>query len=434
MKISEKNFNRIFNLFLFLIGTGIIFRIPSTWLLLVFAAFNLLFYSKAVLIKKGLFVRILIVLPLLLELLFFFNSDSYFDEFKVLEKYASLALFSWFIIGNYHRVFFVKLIEYYAIATTYIVFVLFLFFVVNNPDLIAKYQSGVDLWEMGYVFCERIGMHAPALNMHMAFVTIICVYFISHSFKNNKKATLLAFRILTFIISFFLVLFINTRMALLNVIVGMGIIFFYSMRERTNFKKTIKGALVSIVVLAAVLFVFVKNDSYMTYKYKTVTFAYMDKVGKLDEIENPEAKIFNSFVTRVSIWKSVWDLSLENLPFGVGASNSKPELVAYYKLTNQQFLAKYEFPTHNQFLDYLLKYGILGPIVVLIYLLGFAYLGFDLKQPVVVAFFFLFFSSNCVDDFLIRYDGIVFSGFWFAIFGSYWLQQKANPDKSLPIH
>jgi hypothetical protein len=47
-----------------------------------------------------------------------------------------------------------------------------------------------------------------------------------------------------------------------------------------------------------------------------------------------------------------------NLPFGVGASNSKPELVAYYKHTNQQFLAKYEFPTHNQFLDYLLKYGI----------------------------------------------------------------------------
>jgi hypothetical protein len=34
----------------------------------------------------------------------------------------------------------------------------------------------------------------------------------------------------------------------------------------------------------------------MKEKYSTVTFAYMD-VGKLDEIENPEAKVFNSFVT-----------------------------------------------------------------------------------------------------------------------------------------
>jgi hypothetical protein len=53
---------------------------------------------------------------------------------------------------------------------------LFLFFVVNL-DLIAKYQSGVDLWEMGYVFCERIGMQAPALNMHMAFVTIMRLFY-----------------------------------------------------------------------------------------------------------------------------------------------------------------------------------------------------------------------------------------------------------------
>jgi hypothetical protein len=32
-----------------------------------------------------------------------------------------------------------------------------------------------------------------------------------------------------------------------------------------------------------------------------------------------------------------------------------------------------------------------------------------------------------VDDFL-TVDGIVFSGFWFAIFGSYWFSAK-NPDK-----
>jgi hypothetical protein len=125
MKISEKkNFNRIFNLFLFLIGTGIIFRIPSTWLI-VFAHL-IFFYNKTVVIKQGLFLRILIVLPLLLGTFVFFNSDSYLDEFKMLEKYASLALFSWFIIGNYHRVLFVKLIEYYAIATTYMLFISFL--------------------------------------------------------------------------------------------------------------------------------------------------------------------------------------------------------------------------------------------------------------------------------------------------------------------
>jgi O-antigen ligase len=167
----------------------------------------------------------------------------------------------------------------------------------------------------------------------------------------------------------------------------------------------------------------------MKEKYARVTFAYMDKVGQLDSIENPEAKVFNSLVTRLSIWKSAWELSLENLPFGVGASDGKPELVQYYKQTNQHFLAKYEFPTHNQFLDFLLKFGILGPIVVFLYLFTIGFLGFRTKNAIIIAFFFIFFTSNLTDDFLLRFDGIVFSGLWFSIFGSYWLQQITIDDK-----
>ena len=187
---------------------------------------------------------------------------------------------------------------------------------------------------------------------------------------------------------------------------------------------------VLIVVLGGVLFFFVQNNPYMKEKYSSVTFAYMDKVGKLDEIEHPEFKVFNSLVTRVSIWKSGWELAIKNLPFGVGASDGKPELVKYFKQTNQHFLAKYEFPTHNQFLDFLIKFGILGPLVVLLYIFTIGYLGFSLKNAVVLSFFFLFFTSNLTDDFLLRFDGIAFSGLWMAIFGSYWLQQKLLLIKS----
>lgn len=429
MTISEKNFDRIFNLFLLLIGTAIIFRIPCTWLLLVFTCYNLFFIKKTIRLKEAFVLRMVLLSPLILELLFFFNTNSYSEEIKVVEKYAALALFSWFIVGNYHRIQFAKLIEYYAVLTMTIVVLFLVFFMINNPLLIAKYQKGIDLWEMGYVFSNSIGIHAPALNMHMAFVTTIFIYLTVQSFKENRETKTQLFRIICFIISFFLVLFINTRMALVNIFLALLIVFFYALKDHINVKKTIKSGLVSVLILSIVLTVFVKKNSYMAYKYNTVTFSYMDKVGKLDEIENPEAVVFNSFVTRLSIWKSAWELGLQNLPFGVGASQSKQALNEYFEQTDQKFLAKYEFPTHNQFLDYFLKYGFLGPMVVLLYLLGFAYLGINLRQPVILSFFVLFFTSNCVDDFLLRFDGIVFSGFWFAIFISYWLQQKINHDK-----
>ncbi|WP_243653113.1 O-antigen ligase family protein [Flavobacterium sp. 90] len=287
-----------------------------------------------------------------------------------------------------------------------------------------KYFNGIHLWEMGYQFANSIGIHAPALNMHLAFVSVCALYFVFESFHNREKVKLKIFYFITFLLSFFFVLFVNTRMALINALIGFCLVFFFEIRSKLNLKKIVLTAIAIVVLLAGILFLFVQKDPYMKEKYSTVSFAYMDKVGKLDEIDHPEIKVFNSLVTRVSIWKSAWELSVKNLPFGVGASDGKPELNKYYAETNQKFLAKYEFPTHNQFLDFLLKFGILGPLVVILYIFTIGYLGYDLKNGIILSFFIIFFTTNLIDDFLLRFDGIAFSGFWFSVFGSYWLQQK----------
>ncbi|WP_243699193.1 O-antigen ligase family protein [Flavobacterium hiemivividum] len=406
-----------------------IFRKPCTWIIIGFVLFNLCFIKKIKLSRLAVLLGLVIASPLLLEILFFWNNDSLREGLKSLEKSISLLFLPLFILGNYQRVQFNKLLQYYSYATTVIVLFFFIRFIVVYPGLMNKYLNGIDLWEMGYSFSNSVGIHAPALNMHLAFVAIINMYFVVYSFRKKENLGYQFLRILLFALSFFYVLFVNTRMALFNVIVGTIIIFFYEVIRNYDFKKVVLSLSFGVVILGGILFLFVKNNPYMQEKYSTVTFAYMDKVGKLDEIENPEAKVFNSFVTRVSIWKSAWELSLDHLPFGVGASDGKPELFKYYKQTNQHFLAKYEFPTHNQFLDFLLKFGVLGPLIVFLYIFTIGYLGYDLKNGIVISFFFLFFTSNLTDDFLLRFDGIAFSGFWFSVFGSFWLQVKATTCK-----
>lgn len=429
MNISEKNFNKIFHILLFLIASTMIFRKPCTWIIIGFVLFNLCFIKKIKLSRLAVLLGLVIASPLLLEILLFWNNDSFGEGLKSLEKSISLLFFPLFILGNYQRVQFNKLLQYYSYATTVIVLFFFIRFIVVYPELMDKYLSGIDLWEMGYSFSNSVGIHAPALNMHLAFVAIINMYFVVNSFRKKENLGYQFLSVLIFALSFFFVLFVNTRMALFNVIVGISIIFFFEVIRDYDFKKVAVIITMGVVLLGGILFLFVKNNPYMKEKYSTVTFAYMDKVGKLDEIENPEAKVFNSFVTRVSIWKSAWELSLDHLPFGVGASDGKPELFKYYKQTNQHFLAKYEFPTHNQFLDFLLKFGVLGPLIVFLYIFTIGYLGFDLKNAIVISFFFLFFTSNLTDDFLLRFDGIAFSGFWFSVFGSFWLQEKATTCK-----
>lgn len=407
-----------------LIAIAMIFRKPCSLLIILFAVFSLIFYKKLEYTKTALVLMACIAAPVLLELLLFWNNDSLAKGLKAIEKSTSLVIFPLFIIGNYQQVNFLKLVQTYVITTTLILLFFFIRFNVLYPELMEKYSNGIHLWEMGYQFANSLGMHAPALNMHLAFVSVSAFYFVFRSFYDHEKFALKMGQIVIFLLSFFFVLFVNTRMALVNVFIGFLIVLFLEIRSRVNLKKLLLTSVTLLVVLFGILYAFVQKDPYMKEKYSTVSFAYMDKVGKLDEIDHPEIKVFNSLVTRVSIWKSAWELSLKNLPFGVGASDGKPELNKYYAATNQHFLAKYEFPTHNQFLDFLLKFGILGPLVVVLYIFTIGYLGYELKNGIILSFFIIFLTSNLIDDYLLRFDGIAFSGFWFSVFGSYWLQQK----------
>ncbi len=424
MTISEKHFNKIFSFFLVAIACTLIFRKPCTWLIFAFAIFNILYFKKTQWSKKSLILSGIIASPFLLELVLFWNNDSLAQGLKSIEKTTALVLFPLFILGNYQRISFLKLLRYYVNGTTLVMIVFTLRFVFVFPEYVTKYWHGVHLWEMGYVFANSIGIHAPALNMHLAFVSIAALYLLLQSWQMRKDKSVVFLTSIVFACSFFFVLLVNTRMALFNVLVGYLFVVFSFFLAHFNLKKMILYSLCIGGVVVGIFMLFVQKNPYMKEKYSSVTFAYMDKVGKLDEIDHPEIKVFNSLVTRVSIWKSAWELSLQHLPFGVGSSDGKPELVKYFKQTHQHFLAKYAFPTHNQFLDFLLKFGVLGPLVVLFYIGTIGYLGIDLKNALIFSFFFLFFTSNLTDDFLLRFDGITFSGFWFSIFGSLWLQQK----------
>ncbi|KRB54799.1 hypothetical protein ASD98_17335 [Flavobacterium sp. Root186] len=429
MNLSEKNFNKLFHVFLCLIAIAMIFRKPCSLLIILFGVFNLIFIRKLKFTKTAWILILCIASPVLLELLLFWNNDSFSKGLKAIEKSISLLLFPIFIIGNYQRVKFLKLIETYSIATTMVMLGFVIRFYILYPDLLSKYLNRIDLFEIGYKFADSIGIHAPALNMHLAFVSVCAFYFVFYSFHNNEKRALKILRFAVFLLSFSFVLLVNTRMALVNVLIGYAIVFIVEIKSKFSLNRMALTLIALLLVIGGILFFFVQKNPYMKQKYSTVTFAYMDKVGKLDEIDHPEIYAFNTLATRLSIWKSAWELSIKNLPFGVGASDGKPELNKYYKETNQHFLAKFEFPTHNQFLDFLLKFGILGPLVVMLYIFTIGYLGYDLKNPLIISFFIIFFTSNLIDDFLLRFDGIAFSGLWFSVFSSYWLQQKFTLGK-----
>jgi O-antigen ligase len=421
MNISEKKFQILFNSFLLLLAITLIFRLTCTKIIIAFVVFGLFFIKKLEISKKSFYYIIIIAIPLLLEILFFWNNDSLKLGLKSMEKSTSLLIFPLFIIGNYKYLNFNSLLKKYAIITTLFLLFFFIRFSIIDPHDFYKYLKGIELWEMGYVFSKTIGIHAPALNMHLAFVSIINLYFL---LKSNSESILYKVGIfIVFILSFFFVLYINTRIALICMILGYIIVLFYEFVIKKANNNLIK-LIVIILSLGIVFTLFISKYTYMKEKYTNQIFANFDKIGKLDEFKDPVAEVSCSFVTRLSIWKSVIELSDKNLLYGVGSSDSKNVLNNYFVETNQKFLAQQKFPTHNQYLDFLLKFGILGLLGVFVYLFFIFYLGIKIRNPIIISFFLLFFISNLTDDFLIRFDGITFSGFWISIFSAYFIRQN----------
>lgn len=424
MNISTPKHSFILNAFLLLIASTLIFRMPCTVIIICFSFYGLLFHKKLSFTKGSLKYILIIAIPLLLEIVYFWNNDDFYLGIKSLEKSITLLLFPIFIIGNQKYIKFYSLLKAYSATTTLILLVFLIRYYFEYNQFFLSFYYGMNMWQMGYHFANTIGIHAPALNMHLAFVSICNFYFSISIFKINKNFLLKILHILLFLLSFILILIINTRIALLGSFIGYFFVIISLSLKNKNIRYLIKTTSIFIFIISIILIVFIKNNNFMEQKYNRMIFDKFEMIGKLDKIERPEVEIYSSLVTRLTIWKSTIDLANEHLLYGVGSSNSRKELINYYKKTNQKFLLKHQFPVHNQYLDFLLKFGLLGTLGVLVYIGFIGYIGIKSKNVIVFAFFLLFFLSNLTDDFLIRFDGIVFSGFWISVFTGYYLKTK----------
>lgn len=415
MKISEERFNKMYNFLLLTVSLALPFGKLSNLAIILFTLFNLIFYKRPELNKQIWKIALLMLIPLILEVLFFWNNDVFAKGIKSLMKYISLLVFYFFIIGHYKRVNVNQLLRCYAVSMTIILLLLEIRFVIFFQEYVQKYLNGIDLWEVGYVFTQSFKVHAPALNLQLVFVACVNLYFLLASFFEKNKRQILVNTLLVLFSSLH-VLIVNTRISLVCLILCYVFMISYDFKKRYDFKKVIIATGCVSLFLGLIIAIAVYSNPFMVRKYTSFTFDHLDKVGKLDEMEHPEIDAYNGLVNRLSIWKSSLELANKNWTVGVGASDANEELIQYYLNTNQFFLAKYKFATHNQYLNYYLKFGIIGFILTICYMLGQFYLGNILRNGLIIAFAIVFTISNLTDDFLNRFDGIGFSGFFYSIF------------------
>jgi len=424
--LSKKLSDKLFNGLILLIGSTFFINKLSTILIIVFFVFCLLFKRQFIFTKTSFYIGVVIASLFLVELFFLWNNSDIRLGFKSLEKYLSLLLFPLLILGNYKDVKVKFILLNYARITLGVTLLFFIRFIFVYSDNVELYLQGQHLWEAGYVLVDSFGNHAPNVSLHLAFVTaIILYYFISDYDKSKGFRKILD--IMSIVVLMMLVFIINTRVALVLMFLDCFLVLVYFIKEKKIFISRVTQTvfLIFFVLMIISSIVIVVKVPYYKEKFSTVTFGYMDKIGKLDEIEKPEAKVYNSLALRLSVWKSVLEVYAENnMIIGVGASDFDKLLFEKYEETNQVFLRKYELGPHNQYIESLVKFGVVGIFALIAYVFLPFILGIKINSILMIVFSINLILANFFDGYLFLFMGIVYSGWMISIFGAFYLQVK----------
>ena len=411
----------LFYIMVALYASTIIFNEFSKFFLWGFGAIFLIFYSKIYIYRSK--VIWAFIIPVALHVLFFWNNESFIQSIKQLEKFTVFLVFPLIFIFQQRPINIRKILTYYSSIFSTILFLFFIYYLYVNFIDFKGYVLGEDVWKMGYAFSNFLGTHAPRFNMHVSFLSFVNLYLVMNTALGKNKDSSLFVRGACLASSLFVMLIINTRVAIAIFAVGAisYIVYIFFVKGFTAKKMFFISAILGIITT-----VFLFTFPYTLEKFQKKTFNKMDMIGKLDQIDQPEEKIYNSLVTRLTVWSVVLDMSTKKPMTGYGYTNCYALLFQKYKDSDQQFLLKHKFKVHNQFLDYLLKFGYAGALLLIIFFANKFYIAIKIRSTVFLYFCILFLAANLFDDLLRIYDGIAFSAFWTSVFIKSYLEKRSK--------
>jgi len=123
-----------------------------------------------------------------------------------------------------------------------------------------------------------------------------------------------------------------------------------------------------------------------------------------------------SFSQRIEFVKASLLLIRENPLFGIGTGNWKLAYAETYKKMNSQLRAENMGPSHNQFLNYLVKFGIAGFLFIVTVLLIPVFRGRHRRNLLFILFLIFIGFANFGDANLETHMGLSFFCFFYSLF------------------
>lgn len=200
-------------------------------------------------------------------------------------------------------------------------------------------------------------------NMYaMIIYTGIFMWILKHSIKKETKRGLFLLILGILVVALYLV---KSSAALLSLLLssGIGLIYFFKISQSARVK-TFKIILFLLFLISTILIWITINDNILDIP---IIKNIMMRKGYLD-------------TTRISIWREAFEQFQNHWLYGLGADSFRSNTMGSNSI--------YHYATHNDYISYLVNYGILGFIAFTIYSITIFNRIFSIKSKEYLIIFF----------------------------------------------
>lgn len=335
----------------FMIILSLPFSIRFNSLLIILLTINSFAGSSMNRVKRSVKIPILLTTaPFIFSLISLSYSENIHNGVYILEKSLSLLAFPLIFIlkPNFNNKTYEMILNFFIA----IIVLVGLVCLINSARLIISNNSFIDqqkLSDREYYYFTYINL-ANGVNMNPIYlgmyVNLAIALVIERIYREGQKISLIC-------IFIFLTVLLFLLSSKINIIVYFTILIILLLKTRIRF--LIKYA-APILLLSILLLFSVKpiRDRVVEIDY----FSY--------DITKDHIGFWNGANLRLAIWQCALLPISENWIFGVGTGSEKDVLINSYKTNNFKIGLLTRYNTHNQFLEFSLRFGLIGAALCLV--------------------------------------------------------------------
>ncbi len=146
-----------------------------------------------------------------------------------------------------------------------------------------------------------------------------------------------------------------------------------------------------------------------------ISVRFKDVAEVFKKLENLNVDSESGSVVRLAIIKADWQLSVDNLPWGVGTGDVKETIVEYHQSNGSVYITERYLNAHNQFAQSTIALGILGLLLLLLFFVfGFVH-AFRQNKVVLSIFLLLLFIHFLFESMFETQAGVVFIVLFYSL-------------------